>query len=138
MQVFFPTIGASIRPLPNRIKKGNSTRPQLAPSSAYTKLSLHQAELIIFPFSQSFNFPIFTLAFAPLLMKRILQFSFLSLFVLISFSVQGCRRGTFITRTVKYGDRSASAVRKPARRSITPGKYKVKPKKKINRSLMNR
>lgn len=71
-------------------------------------------------------------------MKRALQYSFLALFVLMSFGLEGCRRGTFITRTVKYGDRSASAVRRPARRSITPGKYKVKPKKKINRSMMNR
>jgi hypothetical protein len=71
-------------------------------------------------------------------MKKTLQFSFLALFLISTFALVGCRRGTFITRTVKYGDRSASAVRKPARRSITPGKYKVKPKKKINRSLMNR
>jgi len=72
------------------------------------------------------------------MMKRSAIYTIIVLLIAVSISVQGCRRGTFITRTVKYGDRSASAVKRPSRKVIKPGKNKVKPKKKINRSLMNR
>jgi hypothetical protein len=71
-------------------------------------------------------------------MKRAGIFACIVLLMVASFSLQSCRRGTFITRTVKYGDRSASAVKRPSRKVIKPGKHKVKAKKKINRSMMNR
>jgi len=58
--------------------------------------------------------------------------------MLVSPSLEGCRRGTFLKRTINFGDRSASAVKRPKRKQLAPGKKKLKPKKKINSALLNR